>query len=206
MFGVCLRHPLLFHVGSFYFMWGDSYMLHAAVRYVFHLYALYYYMCGLSLTHPVVFVCGSLSYSYTPSAILCGEFVLQTLCCFMWGVCYTPCAILYREYVLHTLGNFIRKMCLTYPILFCVRSMSYRPSAILRGEFLFYVGSFLHAPCWSFLHAPCCFMWGVSPTYHMPFYMGSFSFMPVLFFCEEFLLHAPCCFLWGLSLIHPVLM
>ena len=42
------------------------------------------YMCGVCLTHPVLFVCVSLAYSYTPCAILCGEFVLHTLCCFMW--------------------------------------------------------------------------------------------------------------------------
>ena len=152
-------------------------------------------MCGVCLTHPVVFVCGSLSYSYTPSAILCGEFVLHTLCCFMWGVCYTPCAILCGECVLHTLGYFIWKMCLKYPFLFCVRSMSYRPSAILCGEVLFYVGSFLHAPCCSFLHAPCCFMWGASLPHPMLFYVRSFSYIPYAVLYGEFAFHASCCFL-----------
>ena len=60
------------------------------------------------------------------------------------------------------------------------------PRAVLCGEFLF--------------HAPCCFMWGVSLTHPLLFYVGSFSYTPLAVLCGEFLLHAPCCFMWGVSL------
>ena len=69
--------------------------------------------------------------------------------------------------------------------------LSYMSYAVLFGEFL--------------LHAPSCFMWGVSPTRHLLFYVGSFFYMPHPVLYGEFLLHALCCFLWGVSLTRPVL-
>ena len=60
------------------------------------------------------------------------------------------------------------------------------PEAVLHGEFL--------------LHIPCCFMWGVSLTRHMLFYVGRFSYTAHALLCGEFLLYAPCCFMWGVSL------
>ena len=68
---VCLGHPLLFHVGSFYFMWGDSYMPHAVVvSGEFLLHALCCFMRGVCLTRAMLFYVGS--FCYTPLAPLCG--------------------------------------------------------------------------------------------------------------------------------------
>ena len=49
-------------------------------------------------------------FSYTPLAVLCAEFLLHHLCCFMWGVS------------------------LTHPLLFYVGSFPYMPLAVLCGE------------------------------------------------------------------------
>ena len=65
-------------------------------------------MCGVSLTCSILFDVGN--YSYTPLAVLCAEFLLHALCCFMWGVF------------------------LTYPVLFYVGSFSFTPLAGLCGE------------------------------------------------------------------------
>ena len=107
---------------------------------------------------PMLFPAGILS--YTHCAILCGEFVLHSLSCFMRGECLThlvlcyvgnlsyipglfyvgilsdtPYSILYEEFVLHILCYFMW-------------GVSYMPHAVLCGEFL--------------LHTTCCFTWGVS--------------------------------------------
>ena len=76
---------------------------------------------------------------------------------------------------------------------------------------------------------PCCFMWGVSLTNHMLFYMGSFLSYPSLFcvgsffytsmvfpvgtfsytpgagLCGECVLNTLCYFMPGICLTHPVL-
>ena len=49
------------------------------------------------------------------------------------------------------------------------------------------------------------FMWGVSLTHPVLFYVGSFSYTPHTVLCGKFLLHAPCCFMWGVSLTRPML-
>ena len=98
------------------------------------------------LTHPVLFYAVS---------------VLPTLCYLMWGICPTHPGLFYVENVSDT------------PIPFCVRSMSYTPSAILCGEFLFYVGSFVNAPC--------CFKWGASCTHPMLLYVWIFCYTPCCF-------------------------
>ena len=83
-------------------------------------------MWAVSLTHPLLLYVGS--FSYTPLAVLCGEFLLHTPCCFMWGVS------------------------LTRPVLIYVGSFSYTPLSVLCGELL------LHTPgslCMeTFLEAP----------------------------------------------------
>ena len=63
-------------------------------------------------------------------------------------------------------------------------------AVVLCGEFL--------------LHTPCCFMWGVSLTHHLPFYVGSFSYPLHAIFCGEFLLHGLSSFIWGIT--HSVLL
>ena len=65
------------------------------------------------------------------------------------------------------------------------------PHAVLCGEFL--------------LHTPCCFMWGVSLTHSVLFYVLRLSYMPHAILCREFLLHGQYCFMWGISLTHSVL-
>ena len=103
-------------------------------------------MLGVSLTHPVQLYVGRLPYtpsamcfmslsdSYTPSAVLCGEFVLYTLCflcgiffwhtpfCFVWGVCL-------RHPVLFYVGSFYFmwgvSISTIQPILFDIQSFCY---------------------------------------------------------------------------------
>ena len=64
------------------------------------------FMSGVCLTHPVLFVSESLSYSYTPCAILCVRLTHHVLF-YVESVSYTPCAILCGEFVLHTLFYFM---------------------------------------------------------------------------------------------------
>ena len=128
------------------------------------------------------------NFSYTPHAILCGEFLLHAACYFVWRVS------------------------LTRPMLYYMGSFSYTPHAIFVGIFsclphasfsdtpnrMLY-GGFL-------LHAPCYIMWGVSLTRPVLFYVGSFSYTPRALLFGEFLLHAPCCIMWGVSLTRPMLL
>ena len=151
-------------------------------------------MWGVSLTRTGLFYVGS--FSYTPLAVLCGEFLFHTLWCFVWGVSltyhilfyvgsfsYTPQAVLCGEFLLHAPCWFMWGVSLRRSMLFYVRSFSYRHIAVLCGEFL--------------LHAPWCFMWGVSLTRPVLFYVRSFSYMPPAVLCGEFLLHTPGSFLYG---------
>ena len=50
-----------------------------------------------------------------------------------------------------------------------------------------------------------CFMWGVSLTHPMLFYVRSFSHAFDAISCREFLLNIICYFIWGVSLTHPLL-
>ena len=70
-------------------------------------------------------------------------------------------------------------------------SFSYTPRAFLCGELL--------------LHSPCSFMWGVSLTRPVLFYLRSFSCTLRALLCGEFLLHAPRSVMWGVSLTLSVL-
>ena len=94
------------------------------------------FMWRVSLTHFVLFYVGSLSYTplavlcgefYTPHAILCGEFLLHRPCCFVWGITnpvlsyvvvffYTTGAFLCRKFVLHAIYNLISGTSLTHPM------------------------------------------------------------------------------------------
>ena len=164
-------------------------------------------MCGVSLTHLILFYVET--FSYTPLTDLCGDFSLTCpflfyvgsfsytpLCCFIWGV---P---------------------LTCPILFYVGSFFYMAHAVLCGEFL------LHTPCCFigggggggsltllvliFMHEVCfpCpllfrirnFSPGISLPHPMQVYVGRFSnSMPCLLSCEDFHLYFPFCFMWEIS-------
>ena len=163
----------------------------------------------------------SFSENLSPPAVSCGDFVLHSLYCFMWGVCltqpvlsyawnvsytscavyvgsvfYTPCANICVQFVLHTLFCFMWGVCLRDLLLFM------RGVSILCGEILtcpmllFYVGSFSYMPhavlCGEFLlYALCCFMWGISLTFLMLFYAGSFSYTPQALLCMKVFLQAP---------------
>ena len=156
------------------------------------------------------------SFSCTPHATWCGQFLLHVHCCSVWGVS------------------------LTRPMLFYVGSFSYTPLAVSRGEFL------LHAPCcfmWGVsLTCPVLFSSVISLTRPMLFYVGSFSSMPLLFYvgslsytpsaicfwefvlqlhtlcyfvcspytpcavlCGECFLHTLCYLMWEICVTHPVL-
>ena len=114
---------------------------------------------------------------------------LHTPCCFMWGVSLTLLVLFYVESFSYTLGA-----------VFC-GSLFYMPHAILDmwgislKEFIL-CGEFL-------LHTPCHFMWGVSLTCLMLFYVGIFSYMPYATLCGE--LNTPCYVMWGVSLTQPML-
>ena len=57
---------------------------------------------------------------------------------------------------------------------------------------------------WEFLfHSLFCFMWEVSLTLLILFYVGSFSYTARAVLCGEFLLHSQCCFLWEFVLHAP---
>ena len=139
------------------------------------------------------------SFSYMSYAVLCREFLLHTLCSFLWGVSltrsmlvhvdsfsYMSYSVLCREFLLHTLYCFLWGVSLTRSMLFYVGSFSYTPPAVLYWEFL--------------LHANCCFMWGFSLTYPLLLYVGSFSYTLHAVLCGDFLFHASCCSMYGVSL------
>ena len=129
-------------------------------------------MWGVSLTRLLLFYTGN--FSYTPIAVLCGDFLLHSPCCFMWGVSLThsmlfyvgtfsstPDVVLCREFLLHAPCRLMWGISLTRPLLFYVRSFSYTHFAVLCGEFL--------------LHAPCCFICGVSLSRPLLVYVGSLT-------------------------------
>ena len=134
----------------------------------------------------------NMTYVPTPSVndfcLTLWEFLLVSLCCFMWGVSltllmlfsvrnfsYTPHAVLCGEFLLHSSCCFMWGVSLTLPVLFSVRNFSYTPHAVLCGEFL--------------LHSSCCFMGGVSLTLPVLLSVGVCFTCPVLFWtCGEFLL------------------
>ena len=109
------------------------------------LHAPYYYYLG--------------SFSYTPRAMLCGEFPLNTSYAVISGVSLTHSMLFCVgsfPYTPHATIMWI--ISLTRPMLYYVGSFSYTPHAVLCGEFL--------------LHAPCCIMWGVSLTRLMQLLCG----------------------------------
>ena len=168
-------------------------------------------MWGVSLTRPLLFYVGS--FSYTPLAVICGEFLLHALCSFMWGVSltspflfdvgsfsYMPLAVLCGEFLFHAPCCFMWGVSLTHPLLFYVGSFSYTPLAVLCGEIL--------------EHGPCYFMWGISLTQSVLIYVGlsptllALIFMeevcfpcPMLFDIRNFVLHTLWKFMWGGFLI-----
>ena len=117
---------------------------------------------------------GGVFFFYMAHALLCGELLLHTPCCFIWRGSLTlvvlfffffhagslfsmPCSISYQEFVLHTLCKF---MCgdflIVCPVFFRVKSFFYVPHAVLCGKFLLQI----YVPCISLsgeflLHTPC---------------------------------------------------
>ena len=140
------------------------------------LHAQYCFVWGVSLTRPILFCVGS--FSYTPRAVLCGEFLLHNTpqdvlcskllfhapCCFMWGVSLTCLMLCYVGNFLHAPGCFMWGVSLTRSVLCYVGSFSYTPCAVLRGEFP--------------IHNPSCFMWGVSLVCLVLYNDGIYSYTP----------------------------
>ena len=106
-------------------------------------------MWGVSLTLPLLFHVRS--FSYTPLAVLCGEFLLQAPCCYMCGIS------------------------LTRPLLFYVGSFSYTPCALLCEEFLLHASSCFMWGVSLTRPGPFCFMRGVSLTHPRLFSIWRFS-------------------------------
>ena len=96
MWGVYLTCPMLFYLGRFLlhapccFMWGASLTLPCCFMWGVSLTRPCCFMWGVSLTRLVLFYVGS--FSYTPLALLCAEFLLHALCYFFSGgpVCRYP--------------------------------------------------------------------------------------------------------------------
>ena len=133
MWGVCLTICTLFYVGSV------SYPPCAILCREFVLHTLGYFMWKYCLTHPILFCC----LSYTPSAILYGEFLTCPMLFYVGSFSYMPHAVLCGDFLLQTAWCFIWGVSLTCPMLFPVGTFYYRPHAVLCAEFLF--------------HATCCF-------------------------------------------------
>ena len=196
MWGVSLTCPMLFYVWSFFYtphaVSSGEFLLKSYTPLLFSgeffLHTPWCFMCGVSLTHPMLFYVWS--FSYTPHGVLCVEFLLHTSSCSMWRLSLTrPLLIYVGIFLLHAPSCFMWGVSLT------------RPFAVLSGEFL--------------LHAPSCFMWGVSFTWPMLFYVGNFSYTLravllgggggvllhywCLFLCMKFVFHALCCFISGIS-------
>ncbi len=150
--------------------------------------ASFTFICGISLTHPVL------------ASFLSGEFLLHIPCClhfYLGSFSYTS----------HAAFSFLLGVSLTHPML----------SSFLKStEFLWHIPFWLHFYLRSFSYissAGLIFMWGVSLTHPMltlfslsragfVFYRGSFSYTPhanfvfsitcwLRFLSGEFLLHTP---------------
>ena len=143
------------------------------------------------------------SFSYMSYAVLSGEFVLHSRCCFMWEVSLTrpsvlcgsfsstPSAVLCGEFLFHAPSCFMCGVYLPRPMLFYVGSFFYTPLAVLCGKFL--------------LHATSCFMWRVSLTRCFIGVGMGVPYTPLAVLCGEILEHGPCYFMWGISLTQSVL-
>ena len=123
-------------------------------------------MWGVSLTHPVLVYVGS--FSYTPHAMLCGEFLLHAPCSFMRRVSLTrpmlsdsfsdtPHAMLFGQFLLQAPCYVIRTVSLTRPMLFYAESFSYTPRAILSGGFSYMPQAILCEEFFFFLCASVTF-------------------------------------------------
>ena len=124
-------------------------------------------MWGVSLTHPVLFYVGS--FSYTPRATECGEFLLHTPCYFMWGVSLAR----------PLLESFIRTAVKAVVTIFTANNEHF--AADVDDKQTIY-----------FTHPALLLMWGVSLTRPVLLYVCvGFCYTPHAILCEEFLLHAP---------------
>ena len=154
------------------------------------------------------------SFSYTLHDILWEEFLLHGRCCFMWRVSLT-CPMLFYMGSFADVSHAIScgKFLLHAPCCFVLRGWVGWGGPLMH-PILFYVGfTHTHRPYYfmwwvshtcpmlfyvgSFLHSPCCFMWGVSYTTNAVL-CGEFLTLPMLFYVGCFL-HSPCCFMWEVS-------
>ena len=111
------------------------------------------------------------SFHYMSYAVLSGEFVLHTRCCFMWEVSLTRPAVLCGEFLLHAPCCFMWGVSLARCFIGVRVGVPYTPLAVLCGEIL--------------QHGPCYFMWGISLTQSVLIYVGASLTLLVLIFMEE---------------------
>ena len=166
MWGVCVLHaqwcctlavsltcPVRLYV------WSLSYTP-CAICWWYFLWQLHTLLWGVSLTRSMLFRVGI--FSYTPHAVLCGEFLLHAPSCFMWGVSLPRHCCFMWGVSLTRPCCFMCGFSLTHPVLIYVGSFRYTPLALLYREFL--------------LHSICRFIWAVSLRHPLLFYVESFSY------------------------------
>ena len=150
MWEVSLARNLLFYVGSFsytlFHRGGGGGPLHAPCC----------FMWGDSRTRSMLFYVGS--FSYTVPADWCGGFSDITGACFYGGSLFSmPYAIWYQEFVLHTLCKFMwGGFRIVSSVFICVKNFFYTPHTGLCRTFLLQ----LYVPCTSLsgeflLHTQC---------------------------------------------------
>ena len=117
MCGVSLTHLILFYVETFYYtpltdLCGDFSLTCPFLFYVgsFSYTPLCCFIWGVPLTRPILFYVGS--FFYMAHAVLCGEFLLHTQCCFIGGagggvLFHYWCLFLCMKFVFHALCYFI---------------------------------------------------------------------------------------------------
>ena len=180
---------------------------------------LYSDWVSLSVTHPMLFICGYfLLHSYIPCCF-CREFLLCFMLFCAGSFSYTSYAVFVQSslyccsLLVHDMCCFMLGISLICTMLLCMGSFLYMPVL-----FIYLFGDFLwHALCWG-VSVGVEGIWGSHACPIMQFYIGSFSYAPHAFnagnfactpcaaSCGEFLSHTLCCFMWGISVTHPVLL
>ena len=132
MWGVSLISPAHFYLGSyltrpalFYNVGSLFYTPSALLSGEFLLHAPCYVTCGVSLTSPVLFYAGG---SLTrPLLFYVGSFLTHPMLFYMGSLSYTPHAMLCGEFLLQAQCYFMSGVSLTHPMLCYMGSFSYTP-------------------------------------------------------------------------------
>ena len=174
----------LFYFGGFllhisywlHFYLGCSYTSHAGLP-LTHSRALFNFIWGVSLTHPMLtcFYVGSFSYTSRVALIFMWEFGVTHPCWFLFFI-------------------FISGVSLTHPIL-----TSFVSTLRFCGEFL------LHIPRWLFLCGKFLLLCGVSSFLSWEFLLEIPCWLHFYVWSSSYTSHADFVFMWGVSVTHPVL-